>query len=263
MDGRDEFGISVCAFGGFSLVINDQAVSRWRGGKACNLLQLMLLREGRIMSRETLYEALWPDLRTGKDSSSLKVAVHMLRRVIDTEPTRRGSSIRLLTCDDGYVLHTDNVWTDFQVFDRLIDEGHQAQIRGERACAAAAFREAMELYQGDFLPNVWMDWADLHREWLRSRALLALEWLIEADFSAGENLAVIRWCRLVLEIDPYREAAYRWLMLVHARFGHLDQVRRWYGLCRTRLESGLEIAPAPSTRKLLQEALRGDFAEAG
>jgi two-component SAPR family response regulator len=260
-DSRDKPGLLVYGLGRFDLVINSHSVSRWRAGKARNLLQFMLLRQGRIVSREVLYNALWPDKNASSDSSSLKVAVHMLRGVIgaDRRAARHSSSICLETCDAGYILHTDNVWIDFEIFDRLIDDGHHAQARGDTAATASAFREAMELYQGDFLPNVGMDWADMHREWLRSRALLALEWLTVAELRADDKFAIIHWSKRTLEIDPYREEAYRALMHVHAQLGHLNQVRRWYDLCCTNLKAGLDLVPAPSTRELLAKAMRGDL----
>lgn len=257
----NKFGISVRCLGAFDLRIDDHPVTRWRGGKSCNLLQFMLLREGRVVSREVLHDALWPGRYASRGSSSLKVAVHMLRNVIvaDREAAKDRSSIRLETCEAGYILRTSNVWVDFQIFDRLISEGQQAGARGDRIRASAAFRDAIKLYQGDFLPEVIMEWAEAHREWLRSRALLALEWLTRDALDVGDNFAVIYWCQQILEIDPYHEEAYCRLMRVHAQLGHLDQVRRWYALCHSRLESGLGVTPATATRKLLADALRGDL----
>lgn len=248
---------SVRCLGVFALVLDDREVTRWRAGKARSLLQFMLLKEGHMVSRDTLQEALWPDKFPHGNSSSLKVAVHMLRGVISAR--QQEPSIRLLTSEGGYILHTNNLCSDFRSFERHVDEGLHAYARGDQERATTAYRAAMDLYGGDFLPNVWTDWATAHREWLRSRALLALKRLIEADLKAGNDHEVASWCRQVLEIDPYHEAAYRSLMRIHARFGHLDQARRWYDLCSTRLKTGLNLEPSPSTRELLEVALRGDL----
>jgi two-component SAPR family response regulator len=248
---------SIQSLGAFSLVINHREVTRWRAGKARSLLQYMLLKEGYVVPRETLYEALWPDKFSDTNSSSLKVAVHMLRGVIAAG--QQGSSIRLVTSEGGYVLHADDVCIDFRSFERHVDEGMRAHARGDDAVAVDAYRAAMDVYRGDFLPNVWSDWASAHREWLRSRALLALERLIEANLRAGNDHEVISWCRQVLDIDPYHEAAYRSLMLIHAQLGHLEQTRRWYDLCRARLWAGLNREPDSCTRELHDVALRGDL----
>src|SRR5207248_6563366 len=108
-----------------------------------------------------------------------------------------GSVLRLRTSGPGYVLDVENVHVDFQLFDELIDAAHS--VHGHAPDRAREYyRQAVALYRGDFLPTVRMDWAEVHREWLRSRALHALERLRAADLAAGDYLAVMRWCRRTL-----------------------------------------------------------------
>jgi DNA-binding SARP family transcriptional activator len=247
--------VAVRTLGDFELSFDGRPVQRWKAGKARSLLQFLLLRPGRPVPRTVLYAALWPDASWSKDSSSLKVAVHMLRAVLE----QGGSGLRLLTRDSGYVLEVDTVFVDFEEFARLADEAHAAQMRGDRPAATARYRQAVDLYHGDFLPDVPYDWAATHREWLRSRLLCALAFLTETDIRHGDHAGVIRWCRRMLEVEPFHEETYRALILVHAHLGHLAQVRRWYRLCVAQLRENLQVGPDLATQRVYSRALRGEF----
>ncbi|MEV4364152.1 BTAD domain-containing putative transcriptional regulator [Nonomuraea sp. NPDC049625] len=250
--------ISVRTFGTFELAFDGRPVGRWKAGKARNLLQFLLLRQGRIVSRDALYDALWPDGPWPKGSSSLKVAAHMLRKVLDGQP-EGGPGLRLLTRESGYLLEAAGVPLDFELFIRLADEAHAAQRRGGRAEAAALYLRADGLYAGDFLPDEPYEWAVAQRVWLRSRLLCGLTYLAETNILRGDHVGVIRWCQRMLEVEPFHEEAFRALMLVHGHLGQLEQVQRWYRLCDVRLRRHLQTAPDLATRRLYARAAHGAF----
>lgn len=254
--------VSVRTLGAFELRFGDRPVQRWKAGKSRSLLQFLLLRPGRTVPRGVLYEALWPEVPWSKNSSSLKVAAHMLRTVLEQSQDREpdtGAGLRLLTRESGYVLEADWVRVDFEDFVRRADQAHAAQRRDDRVRAAALYRQAVAHYQGDFLPDVSYEWAGVEREWLRSRFLCALAFLTEADIEAGDHVGVIRWCRRMLEAERLHEETYRALILVHAHLGQLTQVHRWYRLCADLLRGNLQTSPDPATQRLYARAIRGEF----
>ena len=246
---------SVHTFGAFELTYGDRPVERWKAGKSRSLLQFLLLRPGRIVSRDVLYDALWPDAPRSKDSSSLKVAAHMLRTILEAN----GPALQLVTRESGYLLAAHDVSVDFDDFVALADRAHAAQLSGDRAGAAELYRRAVARCTGDFLPDVTYDWAAVEREWLRSRLLCALTYLTEADLGRGDHVGVIRWCRRMLEAEPLHEPTYRALILVHAHLGQLAQVDRWYRLCSFLLRRHLQVAPEPATQRLHARAVRGEL----
>ncbi len=254
--------IAVRTLGAFELSFGDRPVERWKAGKARSLLQFLLLRPGRTVPRDVLYEALWPDAPWSKNSSSLKVAAHMLRSILEQSQGDlpvTGPALRLLTRESGYVLEADRVAVDFEAFVRLADEAHAAERAGDRVTAARLYRHAVGHYEGDFLPDVPYDWAGVEREWLRSRFLCALTVLTEADIEHGDHVGVIRWCRRMLDAEPLHEGTYRALILVHAHLGQLTQVHRWYRLCAGLLRDHLQMTPDLATQRLYGRAVRGEF----
>ncbi|WP_335939249.1 AfsR/SARP family transcriptional regulator [Streptomyces sp. PTD5-9] len=260
MDG--DCTISVRALGAFKVTFDGDPVERWSAGKARKLLQFLLLHRDQIVSRESLYDALWPEAMRSNNSSSLKVAVHALRKILQqaqklhpAESLR--SSIRVRTYESGYKLETRNVWTDFNEFESLVDRAHNAQKRQDLRLADELYGSASELYEGEFLPGLVDDWAATQREWLRSRQLVALGFLSERHLKQGDHLGVIDVCRRMLAVDSLHEDSYRMLISVHAELGQLTQVQRWYSLCAKRLHDELQVPPNDETRRLYEHALRG------
>lgn len=257
--------IEVRGLGSFTLTVDGKRVERWKAGKARDLLQFMLLRPDQVVPRKTLCDALWPDAHQSANTRvSLKVAVHTLRRTLDgclaSDHDGGRNPLRLATRERGYLLEVDsNAKIDFEIFDELVRKGHGAELRGSVEDASSSYREAAELYTGEFLEGVEADWARVHREWLRGRYLYALHYLANVDLSASDYLSVVRWCRLMIDAEPFCEDAYRALIVAHAQLGHLGQVRRWYQVCADRLYKELQTAPAPETERVYARALHGEF----
>ncbi|MFF4948091.1 AfsR/SARP family transcriptional regulator [Streptomyces chattanoogensis] len=254
--------ISVRTFGTFNVSFNGDPVERWQAGKARKLLQFLLLHRDQTVSRDILYDALWPDALSSANSSALKVAVHALRKILQQAQKRHnveglGSSLQVRTCESGYRLETRNTWTDFSEFESLVDRAHEAQKRRDLHLADELYGKAVELYQGDFLTGLPDDWAATQREWLRSRQLFALGFLSARHLKQGDHLSVIDLCRRMLAVDSLHEDSYRMLISVHAELGQLAQVQRWYRLCVKRLRDELQVPPDDETQRIYLHALRG------
>ncbi|MDX6759363.1 BTAD domain-containing putative transcriptional regulator, partial [Streptomyces sp. F8] len=244
--------VRVRFLGDFELTVNGTPVRRWRAGKARGLFQYLVVHRGQMLTRDRLYESLWP----GTDStagSSLKVAAHALRQVLDAHPDRPGDSgIRLVYRDFGYVLHVSGLWCDLDRFQELVHAGLRAAGAGDTVLARTRLRAAIALYGGEFLRGESADWVVEQREYLRALVLRALG-VLRADAEDREDFVeLIELCKRTLEIDRHHEETYRALMAAHGRRGELACVRRWYELCARRMRDELAVAPGQETQRLLR-----------
>ena len=108
------------------------------GAKPRALLALLLLNANKVVSRDRLIEALWPERAPGAAEHSLDVQVSRLRKAF-------GSEELLLTRTGGYVLVVDPETIDACRFERLLDEGRRANARQCARCTGGAGGRARTL----------------------------------------------------------------------------------------------------------------------
>ncbi len=251
--------VAVRCLGDFSVEVGGEPVERWRAGKTRSLFLFLLVNRDRLVLRDRLNEVLWPGVEWSRNSSSLKVAVHALRQILNAGLGPDGRpAVRIVHQDHGYLLQADGIWIDFEEFEGCFDAARAAEARGEEAAALHQYRRAMDLYAGEFLPGETADWVRGQREWTKSLALRVMDRLRADAFRRGEHAEVLAWCRRILDIDPYREETYRLIMHLHAGFGELGRVNSWYQLCVQRLRDELGVEPMAATRRVFDAAMRGD-----
>lgn len=231
--------------GRFEVHVHGCAVDRWRAGRARSLFQYLLMHRDRLVTRDRLYEVLWPGSDLGPRTSSLKVACHGVRQALGA--SRDGGWLRLVSRDYGYVLQVDNAWVDVTEFERLVEAGLDAAGRGQDTIARGHLSTAMRLYTGDFLEGDNADWVVEHREYLKSLALRALQELRATAEQTGDHSSLISVCHRTLDLDRYHEPTYRTLVSLHGRLGEIDRACGWFRLCVSRLNHDLGVEPAPST----------------
>lgn len=250
--------VSVSCLGPFRLAVGGVQVDGWRPSKARSLFQYLVNHRDRPVPRETLIEVLWPESDAFAIGSSLKVAIHTLRKAL-AEALSGDAGVSVVAHDCGYQLNTSGLMLDVEQFERAYTEGRRAEVRGERAAALGHYAHAADLYGGDFLPDSWDDWVLFRRERLRDQYLLAVTRLADAAFSAGDYEACLGFCQQLLAQDRCREDTYRVLMICHARLGQPARARTWYDLCVRALKAELDSTPEPATDEIYRQVLDGTY----
>jgi len=248
--------VAVSCFGSFQMRIGARLVDTWRQTKALALLQYLLAHHGRPSAREVLIEALWPDPEALAAGSSLKVAVHSLRRLLlDLGGDEVGLTIQAEPA--GYQLCAPELWLDTEEFERTCRVGRLFDARGLREQAVEQYALAVNLYRGDFLESATAEWALLRRESLKDQYLFMLGRLADGAIEAQDYTGCILRGQQLLQHDPCREDAYRLLMIAHGRLGQRARVQSWYEVCRRALQVQLDADPEPETEQVYRQALIG------
>lgn len=251
--------VQVKLFGEFEISLPEWKGPVWRPNKARTLFAVLLANHEMLVSRERLESMIWPTSGNPAGATSLKVTVHTLRRALDLRCGGDRDFLVVESRDYGYKLRVgDGVTVDFHDFERLLRQARDLEMHSHTVEAMELYRQAMELYCGDFLPADRNEWAVEQREWLRSSALRALEILATRALQVGDIVACSQYCQRAITIEPANERAFRLLMAAHARRGELDQVKKWYLLCTHRLQEYFNVEPAEDTRHLLRRALAKD-----
>jgi DNA-binding SARP family transcriptional activator len=118
----------------------------------------------------------------------------------------------------------------------------------------AQLREALDLYQEDYLPDaVYEDWSAAERQRLRHLYLLTAERLARHLLQAKQWDEGIQVCQTILARDNCWEGAYRLLMRAYAAQDNRPQVHSIYHQCAAVLKEELGVEPSPTTRALFEE----------
>ncbi|MCX5255453.1 tetratricopeptide repeat protein [Streptomyces canus] len=217
------------------------------------LLAALLLEAGRVVSAETLKDALWGGTPPASAKASLHNHVSRLRRLLD-DPER------LQAMAPGYLLRVAPGELDVQVF-----ESHAARARGAhadgnwtetvQACAAA-----LALWRGAPLsgvPSELAGYALVQR--LEEARLLLLEWHYDAELALADTRpgALVPELSALAAEHPLRESYHRQLMLALHRTGRQAEALAVHRDLRTRLVEELGVEPGPAVRETHVEVLRG------
>jgi DNA-binding SARP family transcriptional activator len=221
----------------------------WPFRRVLHLLSLLALNpEG--CTQERVIETLWPETGLAAARASLHPTVSHLRRLL--APGGGGSSAVLLKAGV-YRLNPDWTWVvDVHRFEELVGAGTPGAGADDRF---ARLEEAWRLYRGPLLEGMAEPWTLEPRRRLDQRYRLALSELAEL-YAGHERLEEAEDClRTLLAGDPLHEGVHLRLMLLQARRGRTDLVRRQYEkLCRL-LARELGAQPLDATVRAVERIL--------
>ncbi len=243
--------IKIKTLGQFSVWRNEEKISSKEFGrdKTIQLLQFLISNRHRhALHKEKIMDNLWEDW----NDRDFKVALHGINKALEPNRPSRTEPQFILRQGVSYQLATDSVWIDIDALEKHIIIGNEA-LSKEKKTAEKAYKKAIELYQGVFLPNrIYEDWSSEERE--KTQLLILGAYITLAEIVLDENpLESIRLAQAALAIDNTWEDAYRLQMRGYLAKGNRPQAIKTYMKCEVILEEEYGIAPLPETKKLLQE----------
>ncbi|MET8848503.1 BTAD domain-containing putative transcriptional regulator [Amycolatopsis sp. NPDC004625] len=131
------------------------------------LLGVLAMRHGKLVSTQTVIEALWDDPpRLAR--KTLQAYVSRLRKTLRTV----GASAEILTHDGGYTFFQRSDTLDYLQFQQLVRASRAARETNDLDGAAAALEKAVALWRGEVVSGLDTLWMEGEREDLEDRELL-------------------------------------------------------------------------------------------
>jgi DNA-binding SARP family transcriptional activator len=216
----------------------------WRRERVRSLLLLLVAR--RRISREMAAATLWPDLGAEAASGNLRVTLRYLNKVL--EPDRSAGDATWFVRAEGDVLRLadEQLGVDAWELEAALDEAAALDGAGAPSAALPRYEEALALWRGDYMADVYDDWATAERDRLRSRFLAASVRAGELLLGTGDvDRALVVGTRAV-EVEPWSEAAHRLVMAAHLARGDRAGARRALDRCAAALDE-LGVEPEEAT----------------
>ena len=219
----------------------------WRLRKARSLVKLLALTPEHSLHREQAIEALWPDWDPAAASNNLRQALFVARRALDA--CGEDGAGRIALARDVLTLATDRLRIDVEEFEDAAEEA-------ERAPSIERHRAAVDLYNGELLPEDRFDeWATARRRALRDRHLSLLVELALMLEQAGDRAAAAAALQQALLHEPLQERVHRELMRIYAMTGRRQRALAQFHLLRESLRREVADEPEDETRRLYQDIL--------
>lgn len=255
-------------FGHFQVTCAERPITTFESDKGRALLTYLAVEATQAHSRSALTALLWPEYTETSARGSLRQALYQLRQVIGDEAS---TPAFLLITRQTLQFNPDASYDcDVTAFvsrlQRCSNHAH-AQLAQCPACLAQ-LRQAVELYQGEFLAGFAIADSAPFEEWRRSKqeqfhlqALDALTTLANIDEAAGAWEQAQQYARRQLMLEPWREEAHRQLMRLLVHQGQRAAAIAQYQSCRQVLQAELGVEPSGATTHLYEQIRSGLWPE--
>ncbi|MFE9427581.1 BTAD domain-containing putative transcriptional regulator [Kitasatospora sp. NPDC006697] len=220
-------------------------------------LALLLLNEGRVVTKEQLTAELWGDRPPRSAPTAIHVYISQLRKFL----AQAGEAGReaITTAVSGYRFQRRADGYDVADFTAAVQLGRDRMAAGRAAAALEVLEPALAMMRGPVLDghgdgpvlSAFAGWAEEER-------LTCLELVIEARTQLGQHREVVSLLHGLIAEHPLRESFYRQLMLVLYRAERRADALEVYRSARRVLRSELGLEPHRALRQLHQAILSAD-----
>jgi DNA-binding SARP family transcriptional activator len=230
-------------FGQPAITVDGRAFRLATPRKSLQVLAYLLMHRAAPVSRDYLAFLLWPDEAEGVARTRLRSTVNDLLRVMPQPGSNFiGSSADELWWNPGVALSLD------------VEEFADASKD------AARLEEAVALYRGDLLPELYDEWLYGLRERFRNIYLTVLTQLVSSLRKRGDLTRAIEAARMILAVDPWREDIVRRVVALRYESGDAAGAIGEYRQFAARLRDEMGVDPMPETVAVAERVTKGDAA---
>jgi DNA-binding SARP family transcriptional activator/energy-coupling factor transporter ATP-binding protein EcfA2 len=237
---EDDVRLDVRLFGQADIRHAGAPVKFAKRSTTLTMLALLVLKRGQAVARDSLAFTLFPETDEGGALAELRRYLYLANRAL---PATGGEPWFVSDAETVRWNDAAGAFVDVFEFERL-------------AAISETEPQAVALYAGDLLENVYEDWVVAERERLRGIYLGALDDLI-GRYRAERNYAeAIACAKRILTDDAWREDTLRVLMALRYEMGDTAGALAEYERFAKRLRDELAVTPMPETVAVRQSILR-------
>jgi len=204
------------------------------------LFAFLAVHRDRMLTRDELAAALWPD---GRDAG-LAPLLSKLRRIVPI--------------DEGRLQLLPEAYVDVEAARDALHRAESAVAQRDFHGAWAPSQIATAICRRTFMPGEDAAWVEEERRQRGAWHLRALEAYARAGLELGgtELTGAVRAGRDLVRLEPYRESGYRILMQALSAEGNTAEALLVYDDLRRLLHDELGTAPSAVTQELHRSLLR-------
>jgi DNA-binding SARP family transcriptional activator len=205
---------------------------------------------GRSHPRQAIATLLWPQLSLSDARRNLRGVLMSLRRTVGAHLEINNHSLALNQSSD--------YWLDVNLFRASLE------LPPGKEPLPEALRQALALYRGDFLEDLYVRQSPPFDEWVGELRTHLKELAVGACWALANHYAgihdfdsAVANARRSVSLDPLSEVGWQLTMRFLALNGQRNQALSLYEELRAFLKSELSVPPSAETELLLEEIRSG------
>ncbi len=230
--------IIITTLGGFDVFKNNASLTAMHPGskKIWELFKFMLTHRTRSFTPETLMESLWPSEDYSDPRGTLRRQMHRLRQILEESGSVDQCGNLIIFTNGYYRWNSDaDIVIDSEIFEKKVQQADLLKQSNPKG-SLSHYLEAIELYQGEYLPDC------TEHQWVFSVRNLYRRLFLKAVISAGELVGtsndfnmLLPICEKAIQLDYYEEDFHLLYMETLMRIGekktalqHYEQVTGFF-----------------------------------
>ncbi len=227
-------------------VQTDEGPLRIHGRRQSVVLAMLLLSADRVVSVDTLVDAVWPDSPPTTARNQIAICVATLRKTFK----QAGVDDLLVTHSPGYLLASGEHRIDVTEFLEKAERGRDAARHGRTEEACALLEEALNQWRGPALDELGGERIEVEAVRLEQIRLDLTEERAGLMLELGRHRVLTGELTELVKLHPLREQSREHLMLALYRSGQRAEALDVFRQGRQLLIKELGIEPGPGLRQL-------------
>jgi predicted ATPase/DNA-binding SARP family transcriptional activator len=253
--------LQISCLGDFSATLAGRPITaNFDTDKTRALLIYLVVEAARPQPRGRLGGLLWPDQPEERALHNLRQRLLHLRKTLGDEIA--AAPYLIITRDTVQWNTASDYWLDIQAFGQTLSGAfqHYQQREGQGRLNIRDLKQALQLYQGQFLESFYIsdsdlfsEWAAMQREDCNRRAVEALALLAEYHERRGEYALARQANERIIRLAPWEETAQTQVMRLLAMDQQWSAAQHQYALLRRYLQEQLGVEPSRASTALFEQ----------
>jgi DNA-binding SARP family transcriptional activator len=230
------------------------------GRQASVVFAYLVAERDRPVPTEELAEAVWGGALPPTWRPALRGVVSKVRGFLDLLGLPAADTLTSSAGCYRLVLPGDTE-VDVELAEGQAEQARRAMTAGRPAEALVAAQRARAIAGRPLLPGHDGAWVQDRRAGLHQVLVRSLELLVEAHLAAGQPAEAVGPAGDLVALEPFRDSAYRRLLVAHAAAGDRGEALRAYDRYRRVLAEELGVGPSPDLEATYLELLHAEPAD--
>jgi len=254
-----DYNLEVNLFGNLTIKDSNGMIlnPKWKTRKAKSLFVYLIINQGRRILKDHIIEVFWPNKGPSKAIHSLHDHISFVRKALQ-EMLRKEYLAKnsIILKNQFYTLNNNiNLKVDTQQFTELVKKA-DAMASVNRTRAATLYKMALDVYKGNFCPEIYEVWADEQRRHFCAGALRIAKKLGDFYYTNKDYPKSLHSYKNALEYDQCDETVHLDIMRCLCALGDKARVLRQYRELERILKQELDTSPSNETIRIYQELLQ-------